>query len=525
MAQRKPNILFLVLDTHRAERMSMYGYHKDITPTLGRLAEDSTVFDWGIAPAPWTIPSHASMFTGVYPTAHQTNQSYASLPEEMPTLAELLSKNGYDTVGFCNNPLIGLLENGLKQGFKHFYNYSGTFPDVPTIGPDAPLLKQIHHTLTEGLQKISLPIERRFGESPLLLKLAMMPLFVPFWSRLGKFKGDTPQSLTDVTDYLRYHQSTSPDTPLFTFINMMETHLPYYPPPKALDKWVPYLRKDREARDFLQQFNLQSYRWVAPMIEPFTEMQEQVLQDVYDAEVAYQDRQLRRVFRYLKRSGQLENTMVVIVSDHGESHGDHDFMGHAFVTYNEIVRVPLMIRYPQGFPAGKRVTQEVSTRRIFHTVLEAAGIEHEAFGHTNHDLSLARSVEGPEKEAKDEVVASEAVPPLNFLNVMEMNNPEAIERFRIKKMRRAIYENGRKLMTVDDRPDEFFDVQSDYFETSNLLDNPFGYENDILGLERKLEDFVLVQEAHRSGTIAGKEQDYSNNPELLERLRALGYID
>jgi hypothetical protein len=108
---------------------------------------------------------------------------------------------------------------------------------------------------------------------------------------------------------------------------------------------------------------------------------------------------------------------------------------------------------------------------------------------------------------------------------MEMNNPEAIERFRIKKMRRAIYENGRKLMTVDDRPDEFFDVQKDYFETNNLLDSPIGYENDILGLERKLEDFTLVQEAHRSGTAAGKEVDYSDNPELLERLRALGYID
>src|SRR5688572_27954846 len=163
MKSQKPNILFMVLDTHRAERMSMYGYTKDLTPALGSLAEDSTVFDWAISPAPWTVPSHASMFTGLYPTVHQTTQSYLTLPEQIPILAELLAQNGYETVGFVNNPLVGLLENGLKRGFNHFYNYSGTFPDVPTIGPNTSWVKKAHHFMMEALQNISVPIERRFG--------------------------------------------------------------------------------------------------------------------------------------------------------------------------------------------------------------------------------------------------------------------------------------------------------------------------------------------------------------------------
>jgi uncharacterized sulfatase len=525
MTATQPNIILLVLDTHRAERMSMYGYRKNITPALGALAEDSTVFDWAIAPAPWTIPSHASTFTGLYPTVHQTNQSFTSLPEELPTLAELLRGNGYETVGFCNNPLVGLLENGLKRGFNHWYNYSGTFPDVPEIGPDAPTLRRMKHAATQVLQKISVPIERQFGRSPLLLKLAMMPLFVPFWTRVGKFKGDTAVSLTDVADYLRYHHSTHPDRPLFMFINMMETHLPYYPPRKALDRWVPYLRKDQEAREFLQRFNVQSYRWVAPVIEPLSEMEHTVLSDVYDAEVAYQDRQLRKVFRVLRRSGQLENTMVIVLSDHGESHGEHHFMGHAFVVYNELVRVPLLIHYPKLFPPGKRIEHEVSTRRVFHTILEAAGIEHEAFGQKVGDLTLTRSLGGRHKEPEHEAVVSEAYPPLNFINVMEMNNPEAIEPFRVRQMRRTIYGEGVKLMTISDQPDEFFDVRSDYFEERNLLDNPIGYENDVLSLQQRLDEFIVVAEAQRHGTAAGRKIDYSNNPELLERLRALGYIE
>ncbi|HEC24106.1 MAG TPA: DUF229 domain-containing protein, partial [Chloroflexi bacterium] len=403
---RKPNIILLVLDTLRSERMSIYGYEKDTTPTMEALAEQSTIFDWAIAAAPWTIPSHASMFTGLYPTVHQTVQSYISLPESIPTIAELLRRHDYETIAFCNNPLVGLLDNGLDRGFNRFYNYSGTFPDIPDIG-DADVVKRAHQVAVKLLQKISVPIERQFGRSPLLLKLAMMPIFVPFWTRMGKFKGDTRQSLQDVTDYLRYHHSTHPEKPLFMFINMMETHLPYYPPRQVLDKWAPYLKKDREAREFLQRFNTQSYRWVAPLIEPFDEMQETVLRDVYDAEIAYQDRQLRRMFRYLKRSGQLENTMVIVVADHGESHGDHGFMGHAFVIYNELVRVPLMIHYPEMFPPGERVQHNISARRVFHTMLEAAGVEYEAYGHTARELSLARTIEGPDKEPEDEVVVAE----------------------------------------------------------------------------------------------------------------------
>jgi uncharacterized sulfatase len=525
MANRKPNIILLVLDTHRAERMSIYGYPNDITPALGALAEESTVFDWGIAPAQWTIPSHASMFTGLYPTVHQTYQSYNSLPENVPTVAELLSQNGYETVGFCNNPVVGVLDNGLKRGFHQFYNYSGTFPDVPEFGQDETLLRRMNHMVNTAFQKISVPIERQFARSPLLLKLAIMPMFVPFWTRLTKFKGNTQASVRDAADYLRHRFSTKSEQPFFMFINMMETHLPYHPPTYTLDKWAPYLKKDREAWDFLQLFNSQTYRWVAPLVDPFSEMERRVLSDVYDAEVAYQDQQLRKVFQTLRKSGQADNTMLIVVSDHGESMGDHQFMGHGFAIYNDVSRVPLLVAYPQLFPASKRVEHEVSTRRVFHTILEAAGIEHEAFNRTVSDLSLSRAVGGKQQEVEGERVVAEAFPPDNFVSVMEMNNPDIIDRFRVRRMRRTIYEDGLKLITVGEQPDEMFDVRADYFETKNILDNLFGYENDAIRLQQNLEAFVLTAEAQRQGTAAGKKVDYSDNPEVLERLRGLGYIE
>lgn len=523
MTKKQPNIILLVLDTQRAGRMSMYGYEKDTTPVVAEFAEEATTFEWPIAPAPWTVPSHGSMFTGLYPTVHQTTQSYATLPDEIPTVAELLAQNGYYTVGFCNNPLVSVLENGLRRGFNDFYNYSGAFPDIPDTG-DESTTRKARRTASRLFQKIYSPMERIAGRSPLALKLAMTPLFVPIWSRLGRFKGDTKRSITDAADYFRYRMTTHKDQPVFMFINMMEAHLPYYPPRQIMEQWVPYLKKDREARDFLARFNVESYRWVAPLVEPFTDWQKQVLEDVYDAEIAYQDRQLRRLFRAIKRSGHEEDTMVIVLSDHGESHGDHDFMGHAFVNYNEVSHVPMMIRYPaDGFKAGYRVPQKVSTRRVFHTMLEAAGIEHEAYDFTARDLSLVRSIEG--KDPENEVVLAEAFPVMNFVNVMEMNQPEAIEQFRVRKLRRTLFEGDYKLTTVGGHADEFYDTSEDPDELNNLMDNQFGYENDILRLERELEAYATSLEAERDGIAAGDQIDYSDNPELLERLRGLGYIE
>ncbi|MFS8813548.1 sulfatase-like hydrolase/transferase, partial [Synechococcus sp. R55.7] len=128
-AAERPNILLIVLDTQRADRLSCYWSEAErarqlpTSPNLDRLAAESTLFERAIAPAQWTIPSHASLFTGEYPSTHQTVQADLELSPALPTLAELLQLSGYTTVGFCNNPLVGILKNGLRRGFETFYNY------------------------------------------------------------------------------------------------------------------------------------------------------------------------------------------------------------------------------------------------------------------------------------------------------------------------------------------------------------------------------------------------------------------
>src|SRR5690606_1505633 len=99
-----PDIIFIVLDTQRADRLGCYGHQRETSPNLDRFAAGGSLFEQAVSPAQWTIPSHASLFTGLYPTAHGVTQSSQSLSAGRPHLAEVLKALGYDTVGFCNNP-------------------------------------------------------------------------------------------------------------------------------------------------------------------------------------------------------------------------------------------------------------------------------------------------------------------------------------------------------------------------------------------------------------------------------------
>jgi uncharacterized sulfatase len=130
-ADRRPDIVFVVLDTHRADRMGCYGYDRGTSPHLDAFAGRATLFENAVALAQWTIPSQASMFSGEPPSTHMALQAGDVLSASFKSLAQRLREQGYRTIGFCNNPLVGVLENGLRRGFDAFYNYGGAIPSLP----------------------------------------------------------------------------------------------------------------------------------------------------------------------------------------------------------------------------------------------------------------------------------------------------------------------------------------------------------------------------------------------------------
>jgi uncharacterized sulfatase len=524
-ADRNPNIVLIVLDTHRRDRLGCYGCPRGTSPNLDAFAEEATVFENGIAPAQWTIPSHASMFSGEPPSVHMALQSGDVLHPRFTTLAEHLSDHGYRTVGFCNNPLVGVLDNGLKRGFDTFYNYCGAFPSGRDAGSVGVLggLRRLSELALHSLRRISRPIENAFAGSSSLFQGALDPFWVPIWTWVANFKGKTPRSIRDVARYVDHEMRSTNDQPRFVFVNLMETHLPYSPPDGYVETFVPSYR-EVEARGFLRGFNRRAGDWFTPPEEPFSDVEARALAQMYDAEVAYQDHLLGELLQVLDRPVHRDHTMVVVVADHGEMLGEHQLMGHAFGVFQELVHVPLLMRLP-GQTRGRRVSAPVSTTRLFHTLLDVAGLAVYETADADpvevRELSLTEVARGGDEP--EAVVYSEAYAPEFALQVMEARKPALIERLHCRATQRAAYEGSYKLISIENIDDRLFSLGPDFLEKPDV-DN-----DEDEGRKRRLRGHLksFLERARARRVDRQNRQRAANLDDVIvqQRLRDLGYIE
>jgi arylsulfatase A-like enzyme len=534
-----PNIVFIVLDTQRSDRLGCYGYHRDTTPHLDAFAQTATVFENAIAPAQWTVPSHASMFTGEPPSTHLTLQSNDSLHPGFKTLAERLEAHGYRRTGICNNPLVGLINNNLKRGFDAFYNYCGTVQsrasDYARVSEHirAPYRLRLLsrqsalRVARQTLQRVVAPIQDAFGRYSQVFQAALNPLWVPLWTRFARFKGDTPRSIRDAARFVDQHMGEN-GRPHFCFINLMEPHLPYSPPDRFVQAFAPYLREDRAAHNFMRSFNRQALHWITPTARPFSELQARTLSDMYDAEVAYQDHLLAELLSVLERPEQRDNTLVILVGDHGEMLGERQYVGHAFGVYRELVHVPLIVRWP-GQTKGQCLAPIVSATRLFHTVLEAAGatVCETSYGHTMDVHAQSLRNETNRAGTPDRAVVSEAYAPEFALRAMERHKPALIDPLGCRATHWAVYQDAHKLIHIRDTRDELYNLADDPMERHTLRVN--GGNRHMRGLSSRLKTFLEQAHACRPN---GHGPDGSSAPQVdledefvRERLRGLGYIE
>jgi len=518
---QKNNIILIILDTHRYDRLGCYGYPRGTSPNLDTFASKATLFENAISPAQWTIPSHASMFTGLPPSVHHTTQANSVLDDRFKTLAEILSCVGYNTIGYCNNPLVGLIHNNLKRGFQEFYNYSGTAPNVPQDFPNSSIypFQRVWEHMLSLFRKFIDPIQNKFATDPKLLAAATHPFFVPLWSRFVNFKGHTARSIKDVTRFVEGKAIQTETEPYLLFLNLMETHLPFKPPQEYVAKFAPKARKNPTARKFMRLFNNQAMQWLIPLKRPFTELEAQTISELYDAEVAYQDHLLGKLFEQLDRPEIKDNTMVIIAADHGEMLGEHQFMGHGFGVYSELVQVPLMIRMPKQ-QTGRRVSNPVLTTNLFHTILDAAGIA-EVANDENIQAEIQQNSlvadfvnEHDRMEPAPANVISEAYAPNDALLMMERSEPELIEHFHTRETHRAIYSKSAKL----------YDIDGVCAQLLNLSDQEHAKDEKLqAALSGQLVEFLQACEDHLPDDWQSPTLDLSD-PFIEQRLRDLGYM-
>lgn len=356
MSARRPNLLFVVLDTVRADNLSLYGYERETTPFLDRFAGRSITYEHAYAPAPWTTPSHASMFTGTSTNAHQTCRENERITPDLPVLAELLSEAGYETVGFSNNAHVSP-DFEFDRGFDTFVfngeSYNEPFDGGVSVSRirsykgDGPLYQQLAEALRYVRQKDG------------SLNRTVLNWLYRKASEAGLISNQDRGAQSTNQFVQRYLNGREDDRPFFMYLNYMEAHAPYQSPAEYQYRYVdePLVSGWGSQGDYFAGRVSDQERKVGD------------LRDQYDGCIRYLDTMVEELIETVE--GHSDDTLVVIASDHGEAFGEHGLYEHKAGLYDELVRVPLLVN-PPGSETDV-VDVPVSCRWLFSTFLEAAG--------------------------------------------------------------------------------------------------------------------------------------------------------
>jgi len=319
------NVLLITVDTLRADHLSAYGYAKIKTPLIDSLAEQGALFTRAIAAAPWTLPSLVSFHTGNSPAVHRQFSDESFLDPGIPTLAEAYREKGFMTAAIVNNPFTNPAK-GLNRGFDVYWHNE--------VGRTAPTFQGL------SLYKFLFPLHG-----------------VPY----------AAERMTDTAvDFLRRHG----DRRFFLWVHYLDPHAPYGE--WYIDRYPDY---DREYRgDTPRVINYDLINVYEANREVPSDEEIRHWQASYDAEIMYLDAQLRRLLDTLAELKLEENTLVVLTADHGEEFWEHAYLGHGWTLYQEVLHVPLIMRYPPRIAPGQRIDTTVSLLDVAPTVLAASNV-------------------------------------------------------------------------------------------------------------------------------------------------------
>lgn len=313
--EARPDVLLVIWDTCRADRLATFGHPRPTTPRLDALAAEGVRYTRCFTTAPWTAPSHGSLFTGLLPSVHGQTMVGHRVRRDVPVLAELLREAGYETVCFTANPLISDT-TGLSRGFD---------------------------------------------------------TLVSFVDARAKVK-DAGTGLAEVRKWLASRDRGKARRPLFLFVNFMDTHVPLEPPAEDVatvaDPAVP--AADVEAARKLDQIHIMGHLLGIRTIDEPTLAGMRVL---YDGAVRYVDGRTGELVDLLRGEGFLEDGLTVVASDHGENLGDHGQTEHRASLYEPVMHVPLVVSRRGRYEGGRTVDSQVSLADLFPTILREAGVE------------------------------------------------------------------------------------------------------------------------------------------------------
>ena len=407
----RPNILIIIMDTARGDRFPWSGYARPTAPNLEAIAREGAIYTQAFSPAPWTVPAHASLFTGQYPSLHRTDCGSLRLPDQTVTLAETLHAAGYRTIGYTANPWIGR-EYNFQQGFD------------------------------------------TYGET---------------WRLVSQESEDTGAALTNerVLRWLEWRAGNADARrePFFLFINYFEPHLAYHPPEPERSRLLRSGLDPARVQRLSRLGHPDEMRYIVGLSDLGGD-DLAILSDLYDGEIAYADRRAGEVLALLRRQGILDRTIVAVAGDHGENIGDHHMMDHKLSVHDTLLHVPLVLRYPPGVAAGQTIDAPVQMHDLYPTLLGLAGVRPPA-GAPVEAVPLPGTGLPHAGRARDVPIIGEFVgPPIDFIKVMQELFPER-DLSRYDRTLIALRREGWKIQWGSDGRHALYHVALDPGETDD----------------------------------------------------------
>lgn len=356
------NLLLISLDSTRRDLLGAYGYRAphapaaQSSPNLDALAAGGVLMEEAYATTSWTFPSHVSLFSGQPELVHAVDVDFHRLDAARPTLAEILQAAGYRTAGFFSGPYLEA-QFGFARGFERYEACYG-----PRLSEASAKSLQAAERLDQAERGGPADELRAAREADALAKQSI------------DFESHRDVSALAVSEAVlsELHRASAAEQPFFVFAHFFDPHYDYVPPDPFGATFDPDYRGALDGRDFYTSPAISTPDPERPgaRVRTVGARDLEHVQSLYAAELAWTDAQIGTILAELKRLGLAERTLVVVLADHGDEFFEHGGIGHRTTLFEELVRIPLILRLPGELPRGARVRGLVSTVDVLPTVLE-----------------------------------------------------------------------------------------------------------------------------------------------------------
>lgn len=494
MVADQPNIVFFLLDAARCQNFSCYGYRRETTPFIDQLAADGTKYDYAFANSIFSLPSYASMFTGQYPTEHGAIDWSDQIDRNV--LVEGLNDAGYTTQAVSTHLVSD--EFGVGDAFDRTESLFLEGKDV--LYDDDPVSERIEDYAGqngwESERQKYLLFLREFLAAPSYRSAAngAYKLYRRFRKSFGLWDDDGGRQALETA------KATLADAeePFFLFLNFIETHDPYRPPRDYMWKFLP---DDASLSEVKTALDYVSTRATAGA-DRITDRQRELLLALYDAEIRYVDDLIREFVGHLEERGLREDTVLVVLSDHGDAFGEHGLWGHQGRIYNETSHVPLVIDYPWRDP--EVVTETTELRALCDHLV----------GLANGDRNRMPA----DGEALVEYYGWDTQLSFDPWEKFDGITFDEWGRYQV-----ALIADRLKLLLDASGRHELYDIESDYAESTDCsVRRPADVERLQARIEQLVGDPAENDRRYRE-SLAVEGSDHSS--ELTQHLKDLGYVE